>query len=481
MPKKDHLVRLIQSLDAAERKNFLSSVGDSRSERQYLRLFHILEGEQNYDAKALAKKLNVQPKQLADDKYYLNKLLLKSLRSFDDPDWKHTRLLKDLQDAKILADHGMHDDALVAVDKIIKEAIYLEHYGFVLYAYSLKRVCLWALLRYDEVNAMEIERRKIVAAYEEASDLWELSSANYSMINAGDRYAELKGMLQHPMLKKKAEGLKSIQARAHWYDIHKRTYAQLNDIHNLRKTEDAFREFLMRNPAMRDIHASGYISMRINSAVQDCMHANYDRALSMLVQLEADLRTPLRYLDQNSTLRAQYHMAHLRCYIARKTGKYEEACLWGERTYRTAQEMPPQERFDVLWEWAIPLVHAGRSQEGYEKLDELVSTKGIRADLQPYIRPLMILAQIDMGHYDVAVYLIKSSKLWLKRKKITSVEMELFFSHAYAIANAPALSRKDALLKLRQSIQAGKLQDLDAQIDLGYWADTRLKDKKMNS
>lgn len=481
MPKKDHLVRLIHSLDAAERKNFLASVGDSRSERQYLKLFHILEGEQNYDAKTLAKKLNVQPKQLADDKYYLNKMLLKSLRSFDDPEWKHTRLLKDLQDAKILADHGMHDDALVAVDKVIKEAIYLEHYGFVLYAYSLKRVCLWALLRYDEVNAMETERRKIVAAYEEASDLWELSSVNYSMMNAGDKDAALKDMLKHPMLKKKAEGLKSIQAKAHWYDIHKRTYAQINDLQNLQKTEDGFREFLTLNPAMRDVHASGYISMRINSAVQDCMQANYDRALSMLVQLELDMRTPLRYLDQSSTLRAQYHMSHLRCYIARKTGNYEEACLWGERTYRTEYEMPAQERFDVLWEWAIPLIHSGRSKEGYEKLDELVATKDIRIDLQPYIRPLMVLAQIDMRHYDVAVYQIKASKLWAKRKKIISAELDLFFSHAYAIANAPALSRKDALVRLRQSIHDGKLRDLDAQIDLGYWVDTRLKDKKINS
>lgn len=474
MPKKDYLVQLIRSLNAAERKHFLSSVGDSRSDRQYLKLFHMLEGEQNYDAKTLCKKLNIQPKQLADDKYYLDKMLLKSLRSFDDPDWKHTRLLKDLQDAKILADHGMHDDALVAVDKIIKEATYLEHYGFVLYAYSLKRVCLWALLRYDEVKATEAERRQIVAAYEEASDLWELSSANYSMINAGGKNAELKEMLKHPVLKKKAEGLKSIQAKSHWYDIHKRTYAQLNDMQNLRKTEDAFREFLTLHPAMRDIHASGYISMRINSAVQDCMHANYERALSMLVQLETDLRTPLRYLDQSSTLRAQYHMTHLRCYIARKTGKYEEACVWGERTYLTKYEMPAQERFDVLWEWAIPLVHAGRSKEGYEKLDALAATKDIRADLQPYIRPLMVIAQIDMGHYDVAIYLIKSSKLWMKRKKIALPELELFFSHAYAIANAPALSRKDAMLKLQQAVKAGKLAVTDSQIDVGYWVERSL-------
>src|SRR5579872_5328009 len=119
MRKQDYLIELIKSMSPNERRYFKLFSGLQPGEKRYMQLFDALENEESYDTKKLCKVLDVAPKRLADDKYYLTQALLKSFRNVDEFAWKHPQFYKQVIDADNLLDRGLVDLAMNLLDKSI--------------------------------------------------------------------------------------------------------------------------------------------------------------------------------------------------------------------------------------------------------------------------------------------------------------------------------------------------------------------------
>jgi hypothetical protein len=82
--KKNLLPELINSLSANEKRYFSLFSSISPGEQNFKKLFKALEGETNYDSKKIHEKLGPVSMNVAYEKSYLQKMLLRSLRNFNE-------------------------------------------------------------------------------------------------------------------------------------------------------------------------------------------------------------------------------------------------------------------------------------------------------------------------------------------------------------------------------------------------------------
>ena len=104
-----------------------------------------------------------------------------------------------------------------------------------------------------------------------------------------------------------------------------------------------------------------------------------------------------------------------------------------------------------------------------------VRQRDVAADTQIFIRPMQILAHLDLGNYQLVPYLVKSAKSWMKRGKLSDPEVDLFFSLTYAIAKAPESKRKGAWVKLKEAAATQKMERINKEIHLSRWMEQKLK------
>lgn len=114
MKKKENLFRLIKAMSVAEKKHFrkVASLHVIRGENNYLKLFDVLDRQKEYDPAAVRNALRGESLlgHLASSKYYLYKLILKSLRSFHCGSSADSRLRDMLGAVEVLHEKGLFDD-----------------------------------------------------------------------------------------------------------------------------------------------------------------------------------------------------------------------------------------------------------------------------------------------------------------------------------------------------------------------------------
>ena len=79
MRKQDRLMALINTLTQGERKFFVQSSRSGSSRKSYLRLYELLLNKKEYKADELCRLLKKSKADIANEKRYLEKNLLKAL------------------------------------------------------------------------------------------------------------------------------------------------------------------------------------------------------------------------------------------------------------------------------------------------------------------------------------------------------------------------------------------------------------------
>jgi tetratricopeptide (TPR) repeat protein len=123
MRKQDHLVQLIHSLTPNEKKYFRKYIAEGDNSKAYGKLFDLLQKSGSYDADDLSRKLKKSKKNLADDKEYLQEILLKSLNNFHAQSMHRTKAYTGLIEADILASKGLPEFAIAHIRKLKKVLI----------------------------------------------------------------------------------------------------------------------------------------------------------------------------------------------------------------------------------------------------------------------------------------------------------------------------------------------------------------------
>src|ERR1700679_355236 len=102
MAKKDLLLNLIQSLSANEKRYFALFSPGTTGSQNYRKLFKALETETSYNSGVIKEKLGPSCMNIAYEKSYLQKMLLRSLRNFYDESTDELTLLSALINIEVL-------------------------------------------------------------------------------------------------------------------------------------------------------------------------------------------------------------------------------------------------------------------------------------------------------------------------------------------------------------------------------------------
>ncbi|MFT7153760.1 MAG: hypothetical protein ACI9Z7_000820, partial [Alteromonas macleodii] len=121
MRKQDYIIALIKSLSVAEKRSFLQIAKAETEDKEYLKLYEELLTVERYDASALSKKLGKKKASLANEKKYLEKVLMKALREMK-ADQAHLKPINSLLDSVVLIDRGLYELASNALKKTIEQS-----------------------------------------------------------------------------------------------------------------------------------------------------------------------------------------------------------------------------------------------------------------------------------------------------------------------------------------------------------------------
>ncbi|MDB5284273.1 MAG: hypothetical protein JWO06_3348 [Bacteroidota bacterium] len=475
MRKQDYLLQLISSLSSNEKRYFKLFCGIQPGDKRYLRLFDAMENMQVYNAEALSSELNLDSRQLKSDKYYLSTVLQRSLRNFEEES-EGTGLYKDFLNAALLFKKNLPEFALDMIDNTIPKAEYLEAHDLLLSVLKLKQDCLLRLGRFEELDPIITAMRKWSDALIEFTELSNLCG-KFQKIETGRKHAtELEKLLRHPLMKKKPENLLSVRAATCWFHNMHRYYAFKEDYKKLlllaRKVAAYYEEHLQ----IIDISPKTYYYAYVGLLQGEVLSKNYPETEKALEKLESLLIKPSKKLTSSEIEEIRFYEKDTKAYFLRITGRHQEAIKVAEELFAAKDARTAYERYGFIFGLAISLIHLGRSKEAFDKLNELLQmNEDVRSDFQKYVRPLLIVSQLDLGNFTLVPYLIKSTKAWMKREKISNPEIELFFSLTYSIANANESKRPKAWLNLKEALEQDKLKAMNEEINLTNWLAKRLK------
>jgi hypothetical protein len=120
MRKQDYLVQLIHSLTPNEKKHFRQYMAEGETSKDYGKLFDLLQKADHYDADALSLELKKSKKNMADDKEYLQEILLRSLNGFHFQSMYRAKVFNGIIESDILIDKGLMKFALAHTRKLKK-------------------------------------------------------------------------------------------------------------------------------------------------------------------------------------------------------------------------------------------------------------------------------------------------------------------------------------------------------------------------
>ncbi|MDB5282044.1 MAG: hypothetical protein JWO06_1119 [Bacteroidota bacterium] len=478
MKKQEYLLELIKSMNANERRYFKLFSGVQPGEKRYLQLYEALESEERYDAEKLCKQLGIKPKQLTDDKQYLQQILLQCLRNFEEisSDTKAEQIIHiGREDAWVLMSRRLHAHALDIAEKTLVKAWEFERFELIADLLSIKWVCLYNMEQFEELTESN-EQKKVAEILAELTELNTLRGRVVALERKRGDKSDFKKILQHPLLKMKPDKLLSLRAQIAWFETMIKCliggefdYTKALEIGRLQWAH------YDKHPTVKKVNPLVWILSYSYLANTELGAGNGLNALKVLEKMENLLSDPTMPLSKATLTALKAHVFVLRTEILFNLQRFKDVVSEVAKANAYIEQRPVYERIIVLFYHTLALLHLKQSESAVNSLEELLQLNTEqRLDIQTFLRPVQILAQLDMGNYQLVPYLVKSARAWMKRKKISSPEVELFLSFTYAIARAPEPRRREHWLKIQKALDAGEMKLLDKELNLKVWLESKL-------
>lgn len=467
--RQDYLFQLIKTLNPNERRYFKLYGNIQPGEKRYMRLFDALENKTEYDSEELCKELELSSSQLADEKYYLNQVLLRSLRNFDDEAHIAIGVYNAIAETRALFNRGLYDYALVQAEKVLTKINKLEMYSIALDAIALKQACLRRLSKFDELKKLDNE----YALYRDRfTELFEMSQINYAITELEQKRGnadEAKKLFERPIFKKKPAGMRTFIV---WFNL--KCYAQILLHEDGVKWARFVREsvkYAAQNPQLLEINPLGYLYMYTDLASAEAEIGQNENAIVVIDKLLVLLEKPVPSAPKGEIESARLFSLYIKANALRRLKRYADACALAKKVYDIKHLRSVYDQFSFSFEYAIDLMHCGLPALALDVINELLQTNTeARSDYQQTLRILLIMVQIDMANYSLIPYLVKSTKIWFKRKKLINKEYDLFFKLAGNIAKAENEKlREKAFDELLTTANSNKLVVLNYELDIRGW------------
>lgn len=473
MAKKDNLLQLIASMSPADKRQFKLACSVVPGDKRYLKLFDALESEKSYNRPALCRQLKLTAKQLADDKHYLNRVLLSNLRSIVPLETEADILYSEFEDARHLVRRGLYTYAAETAECTLKLARTGEYFDLMYNLLTLLHTCYNHLQNYQRMHRIGEECRQLAILSAERNEMrWITGMAADFNLSKHGKAGSFDKLMMHPLMQKQPEQFNSELARAEWFATKHRYYSTHAGREEVYKATLHEWKYYKNNTNVKKHFPRIYILTLTRMINAEYVAGNFKQMQQLACQLKQEVNGPALKIGKAQQL---YYADYADCMLL--------LALYGlnqnERVLETASKMTyarmPVYQCMYLFCQAAALISLQRPSLAIDKLEELLKLgNDVRPDLRGIVRTMIILAQYDLGNNQILPHLVQSTKLWLKRNEVLDEEDELLFSLLAAIVKPNNNTAcKNAWNKLITAIEQGKLNYICHTIHFEQWVRSR--------
>ena len=470
MRKQDFLIHLIKSLTPNEQRYFKLFSNIQSGEKGYLKLFEELEGKDEYNAAALGKSLDLTPASLAEKKHYLNHVLLQALRQVQKES-NNSIIRRQVDEACLMLDRRHFDYALNITEKALIRCWETEYFEPVTELLRVKTLCCYALEMEQNLPALMSERNKAETAL---AELFELHLLGIEATNLQARNAPLKDwqkLMRNQLLKKDVKQLHSLRAQVAWFDIMFRYLLSAGNKQASREMSRREVDHYIKHPKIKAITPIAWVASFSRLANADFELGKLEEALQAIAQFDTQLNDRTLTISEARRASLKYYAALYRAHLLRCLERFEESLVLTEKCYHGRTNRPVSEQFAITYEYAVLLFVLGQPAKALVKINELLEVKeDVRPDLQCLARILLVMIHVDEANYALVPYVVKATRLWLKRHKSTIPGTDLFLKCLNNIAKARPGHTKQQWAKLKAALGTAALKELTALLNLNAWA-----------
>ncbi len=501
MPNRsaDILLQLIHTLEKSEKRHFKLYIQRSsgKADLKIVRLFDILDKMDEYDEKAVLKKMpGVTKPQLANLKTHLYKQLLAALRLLKTTVSIDLQLSEQLDYARLLYQKGLKQQALKLLEKAKEMAKSNHKFNYLAQVISLEKK-----IETLHITRSNIERPQVLA--NEAAEISghidrvvKLSNLALLLYNWYVRYGHArnpedeKGIREffrqqlppHPETITDFYELLYLYQSYCWYAFIRQDFLMYY------RYSQKWIDLYEKEPLMVVTETGHYIKGMHNLLNAHFDLRNYRQFRKTLDQFELFSRTTASQLHDNFRIHTSIYINSARLNWHLMTGSFEEGLSLvteiQEKLEEYALYVDPHRILVFNYKMATLYFGAGQFDKTIDYLQKIINgPAGLRIDLQCYARLLHLMAHYEMGNDSIIESLIKSVYRYMaKMKNLTVIEEEMFRFLKRSFAISPRLVKPE----LEHFLQKIKHLEKDrfetrafAYLDVISWLESKVMQKPM--
>jgi tetratricopeptide (TPR) repeat protein len=490
MSKKDLLLSLINSLTVNEKRYFSMFSQLTPGEKNYEKLFKALDGEEEYDTKKIKGKLGKTNMNLSYEKGYLQKMLLKSLRNYNDDGSIVISLSSSLMEIEILFNKQQYDLCLDIIQNQKKIAIENEVFGFALQLIAWEKRCQQRkgafefMLEYTDKGFKD--ELELFEKYQNLSNYKALQLKMFAIINKeGNVYREakekaLREIMQHPLMEGEHKAL-SHQTKQLYYEIliffHHHTY-EIQKAYELCKLHVALVE---SKPEKIKYNPQSYFASLLHLGNRCTALKKYDEALECINKIE-----------QIPNIKNVYATPALKQEVFRFVLEKRMEIFTFKRDFKKSIELYEKNIgeitknkhnffgvFFIVYYYyaALSYFFCGKYNEALALLRIIINqySGALRLDFILFAHILHLMTHYELKHFDLLPYLVKSFNRLTKTRKVNQQSIphisKMFLELSKNSNNEQA--QKAILEKYRpifeEMLSSGPESMIVDTVELPYW------------
>ncbi len=490
----DALFQLVKSLEKSEKRNFKLYVkrNSDIEDLKIIQLFDVLDKMNSYDEKQLLKKTkSITKQQLSNIKAHLYKEILSSLRLIKDENNIDILLHEQMDHARILFNKGLRLQSLHVLDKMKKLAAAHNQVTYLMQIlFFEKKIESLYITRSIESRADELisEVNVATAKISTIANLSNLALKLYSWyIKNGHARTAADDMAIQKIFNDQLP--KDVQLCTHFYEklyLYQSYcwYAFIRqDFLMYYRYTQKWVDLFTHEPVMIEVETSHYIK-----GMHNLMGAHFD--LRNFKKLEETLHQFEKFAAKNLVLKNENNLIQTFVYLY--TSKLNKHFLDG--TFTAGLQLVPEiegklkeyelylDRHRILvfyYKIASLYFGSGDNSRAVDYLNKIINWKvDLRTDLQCYSRLLHLIAQYELGNFDLMEYLIRSVYRFMAKMENMSVVEEEMFKFLRLSFHLSAKNIKPELEKLLLKLKKHENNRLETRaflyLDVISWLESKI-------
>ena len=488
------LYELIHRLSASEKRYFRMYVareaGGATEEPKYLRLFRLIEAQDSFDDETLVRELypdlQQQDKKFSELKAYLYKLIVATLRNYDERSSVEYRLKNSLLDLRTLFRRGLYDHCRTLLRKTEKTARRYERFTAQLELLDWQRRLFYAqrtLLKHQaalkDINEREaallrdrdLKNRQRNLFYETLLHL------RRDVLHATEEEDFLRELPRHPLLREEppTTGFWAQVYRLKTWSFYHYALKQYPKFYEKGKQLlDLFerhRHFIVEEPGE-------YVAV-INNHIVACGHLNRFEEIAEVIEKIPDYQQITIYEKQQAF--RTYYNTKLRLLIQR--GEFGQGLKLIDRQRRELERenLPEIRQSGFYFRYFYIYFGTGDYDNALEYLNrwlDLPRSEG-RRDLQSIARILQLLVHYERENWVLLESLLRSTERFhAKQQQVMTLERSITATIRTAYQLPDPRSRGPVFQKLLDEIARVREQPAERALlglfDLESWARSQL-------